>query len=103
MQLPLTGVFMVRVIGLGDEALPGIANVGVRPTVDGTRQSLEVHLLDFDEDIYNRYVAIQFFDRLRDEQRFDGVAALRAQIERDVAEARERFEREARRSVAMGG
>jgi len=95
MQLPLTGVFMVKVIGLRDESLPGVANVGVRPTVDGTRQSLEVHLLDFEEDIYGRYIEIQFFDRLRDEQRFDGVEALRAQIECDVAEARTRFAPEA--------
>ncbi|MBI1195830.1 MAG: bifunctional riboflavin kinase/FAD synthetase, partial [Gammaproteobacteria bacterium] len=91
MQLPLAGVFTVRVIGLGDEPLNGVANVGVRPTVDGTKQSLEVHLLDFEDDIYGRYVEIQFLDRLRDEKRFDGVEALRVQIEQDVAEARERF------------
>jgi len=102
MQLPLTGVFMVRVVGLADEALPGVANVGVRPTVDGTRQSLEVHLLDFDENIYGRYIEIQFLDRLRDEKRFDGIDALRAQIEIDVTEARERFAREAKRTVAIG-
>lgn len=106
MQLPLAGVFTVRVVGLGEEPLSGVANVGVRPTVDGTKQSLEVHLLDFEGDIYGRYVEIRFLDRLRDEKRFDGVDALRAQIEHDVAEARERFAREGLRpgaTAAMGG
>ena len=50
--LPMTGVFAVEVSGLGDLPLPGVANLGIRPTIGGTRPLLEVHLFDFNRDIY---------------------------------------------------
>ena len=87
---PLRGVFAVRVKGLGDGALPGVANIGTRPTVAGdTRYMLEVHLFDFSRDIYGEHLTVQFVRRIRDERKFASLDELRAQIERDARAARE--------------
>ena len=68
---------------------PAVINVGVRPTFDGTRTTvIEGHLLDFDSDLYNEMLKLDFVHRLRDERRFDGVEALVAQIRADIASAR---------------
>lgn len=91
---PLQGVYTVKVQGLAKEGLPGVANLGVRPTVDGTRALLEVHLLDFNQDIYGRQVKVEFCEKLRDEVRFESVDLLRKQIEQDVLQAREYFLKE---------
>ncbi len=88
---PLSGVFAVEMFGLEQEPVAGVANVGTRPTVDGTRALLEVHLFDFDRDIYGRHVAVEFAHKLRDEMRFDAFEALKAQIGNDVREARDWF------------
>ncbi len=86
---PLQGVFAVTVQGLGDEDLPGVANVGLRPTVGGDeRPLLEVHLFDFDRTVYGAHVGVTFLRFLREERRFDSFEELRRQIERDAAEAR---------------
>ena len=92
-RTPVAGVFAVELYGVPDEPVPGVANVGTRPTVDGTRALLEVHLLDFTGNIYGRHVAVEFLHRLRDERRFESFAALRRQIDLDVAEARAWFAR----------
>ena len=86
--LPMTGVFAVEVGGLGVRPLPGVANLGVRPTVDGTRPLLEVHLFDFDRDIYGAHISVRFVHKLRDERRFPDFDALKAQIAADATEAR---------------
>lgn len=102
---PLTGVFAVQVFGLDREPLPGIANIGVRPTVGGGACRLEVHLLDFAADIYGRHVQVEFLTRLRDEVRFESLDALQQQIRRDEAHAREFFEQrliEQRRLAGLG-
>ncbi len=91
--LPMTGVFAVEVAGLGERALPGVANLGVRPTVGGTRPLLEVHLFDFDRDIYGAHISVRFVQKLRDEQRFPNFDALKAQIAADAAAARAFFKR----------
>lgn len=88
---PLSGVFAVTVAGLGPRPLPGVANVGVRPTVGGRRCLLEAHLFDFDRDIYGQHVRVEFRLRLRDEQRFESIDALRAQILADAQRARTYF------------
>jgi len=88
---PLSGVFAVEMFGLEQEPVAGVANVGTRPTVDGTRALLEVHLFDFDQDIYGRHVAVEFAHKLRDEMRFDSFEALKEQIGNDVREARNWF------------
>ncbi len=91
--LPMTGVFAVEVAGLGETPLPGVANLGVRPTVGGTRPLLEVHLFDFDRDIYGAHISVRFVHKLRDEQRFPNFDALKAQIAADAAAARAFFKR----------
>lgn len=88
--LPADGVYAV-VTRVGDRVIRGVANLGVRPTVEAGR-SLEVHLFDFDEEIYGARVRVGFVARLRGEQRFDGLDALKAQIARDAEQARQRLE-----------
>ncbi len=90
-HVPLTGIFVVEVHGLKPRPLPAVASIGTRPTVEGTRMLLEVHLLDFDEDIYGRHLKVSFLHKLRDEQRFDSLEELRAWMERDIAETRTFF------------
>lgn len=87
----LRGVFAVRVTGLAVEPLPAVANLGVRPTVNGTYPLLEVHVLDFAGQVYGRQVQVEFVRQLRDERRFDSLDALRAQIDLDVRAARAMF------------
>ena len=82
---PVAGIFCVRVHGLNATSLPGAANLGTRPTVDGTRTLLEVHLLDFNQDIYGRYVTVEFCHKLRDEEYYPSLDLLREQIAKDVA------------------
>lgn len=88
---PVQGVFAVEVFGLDMEPVPGVANVGTRPTVDGTRSLLEIHLLDFDRDIYGCHVHVGFLCKLRDERRFAAFEELKEQIRRDAEKAREFF------------
>ncbi|WP_372694149.1 bifunctional riboflavin kinase/FAD synthetase [Immundisolibacter sp.] len=87
----LRGVFAVRVTGLAATPLPAVANLGWRPTVDGRYPLLEVHVLDFSGEVYGRQVQVTFVQRLRDEQRFDSLDALRRQIDDDVRAARAVF------------
>lgn len=84
----VSGVYAVRVHGLGSRALPGMANVGKRPTVGGTESRLEVHLFDFDADIYGFHLGVEFVRKLRGEVRFGSVEELRRQLERDEEAAR---------------
>ncbi|MGE5489677.1 MAG: bifunctional riboflavin kinase/FAD synthetase [Actinomycetota bacterium] len=91
--LPMTGVFAVEVGGLGDKPLPGVANLGVRPTLGGSRPLLEVHLFDFDRDIYGAHLSVRFVHKLRDEQKFSSFDALKAQIAQDAQAARAYFKR----------
>ena len=87
---PLTGVFCVTVHGL-DRRYLGVANIGVRPTVHGSEPLLEVHIFDFDEDIYGRLLTVTVHQKLRDERKFPSLEALKAQIERDIAAAKDWF------------
>ncbi len=87
---PLHGVYAVRVDGLEDRPVPGVANIGVRPTVEGDpRYLLEVHLFGFDRSVYGEHICVEFFRKLRDEQRFDSFDDLRRQILLDADAARE--------------
>jgi len=86
---PLQGIFAVRLQGIGCNALIGAASLGVRPTIRAQGvPTLEVHILDFDRDIYGRHVRVEFLRKLRDEQKFADVETLRRQIVRDVQETR---------------
>ena len=87
---PLRGVFAVMVDGVGERSLPGVANIGTRPTVNGDhRYLLEVHLFDFSGDIYGRHARVEFRLKLRDEKKFDSFDELRQQIDLDATAARE--------------
>lgn len=91
--LPIAGVFAVTVSGIDAQPLPGVANIGVRPTVaSGLRPVLEVHLLDFDRDIYGAHVSVNFLHKLRGEEKFASLNLLKAQIGRDVVAARDYFD-----------
>ncbi|MBU3644641.1 MAG: bifunctional riboflavin kinase/FAD synthetase [Candidatus Methylopumilus sp.] len=85
----LTGVYAVMLDGM-----PGVANLGVRPTLAGIpKLSLEVHLFDFNGDLYQRHVHVEFLHKLRDEIKFADLSALKAQIAQDVAAAQAYFSR----------
>lgn len=91
---PLQGVFVVEMFGLSREPVSGAANVGTRPTLNGTRCLLEVHLLDFNEDIYGRYVQVEFLHKLRDEVRYDSLDELKDAIAKDCEQTREFFRKD---------
>lgn len=90
---PLNGVFAVRLRCVGEQAWwSGVANVGVRPTVGGeARPVLEVHVLDFSGHLYGREVEVMFEKKLREEQKFPSLDALKTQIYRDIDQARQFF------------
>jgi riboflavin kinase/FMN adenylyltransferase len=91
-SIPLSGVYSVTLCtpGLNDgRDFPGVANIGLRPTVDGVNRQLEVHLFDFDGDLYGRNVCVSFHHKIRDEKKFDSFDLLRQQIETDSARARQ--------------
>lgn len=90
--LPVSGVFLARVSGVGLSGAPAIANVGTRPTVnDGQKPNLEVHVLDGEHMLYGHRLTVSFTQKLRDEQRFDSFEALKEQIFTDVDSARQAF------------
>lgn len=88
---PVYGVYAVLMSGTDLQLWPGVANIGRRPTVQGTREQLEVHLLDFQGDLYGRHVKVDFMHYLRPEQRFESMKGLRRQIQRDIRQARSYF------------
>ena len=91
-NVPIKGVFAVTVTGINESEICGVANVGVRPTIEGDKKVvLEVHLFEFDQDIYGRYVTVHFKKKIRPERRFQSVEELKAQIVKDVAEAKAAF------------
>ena len=88
-QMPaLRGVYVVRARLETGKWCDGVANIGLRPTVDGKRPSLEVHLFDFAGTLYGQHLDVVFRHGLRDEVKFDSVDELRQQIARDFDNAR---------------
>lgn len=85
--IPPNGVYAVRV-PLDGRSQPGVANLGLRPTFDGQTVRLEVHLFDYQGDLYGRSLIVELVDRIREERRFDGIDALVAQIRADAEAAR---------------
>lgn len=89
---PLMGIYTVSVDGLADKPWPGVASIGVRPTInDAGRATLEVHLFDWSADCYDAHLRVNFLRKQRDEERYDSLEALTAQIARDAEEARAYF------------
>ena len=87
-NVPVRGVYAVTVKRSGGKTIHGVANIGFRPTVGGEKLLLEVHLLDFEQDIYSERLLVEFRRRIRGEVRFDSFDALKAQIAEDVVDAR---------------
>lgn len=86
---PLTGIYAVRVEGLGPKPLNAVASLGVRPTVTNSGQvRLEAYIFDFNEDIYGRHIRIDFLKKIRDEEKFSDLETLKAQIAKDADDAR---------------
>lgn len=92
---PLSGVYAVTLHGIDNHILNGVANIGKRPTVDGQHLQLEVHLFDFDTNIYGEQVCVEFKLKLRDEKRFESFDALKQQIIKDSEHAKEFFAKQA--------
>ena len=89
----LGGIYASRVHGVGAHARPSVSSLGTRPTVHGAgsikaEPLLEAHLFDFDGDLYGRRIEVEFVAKLRDEEKFEGLDALVAQMHRDAAQAR---------------
>lgn len=91
MATPLHGIYVVRLKGLNEKGLLGVANIGTRPSVSGTQTLLEVYLFNFNQDIYGKYVIVEFYQKLRDEERFENLTLLKMQIAKDVEQARQYF------------
>ncbi len=90
-KVPLSGVYAVQLFGVEGEPIEGVANVGIRPTVGGSQALLEIHLFDFDRDIYGEHVQIFFLSKIRKEQKFNELSELQAQIARDCVVAKAYF------------
>ena len=92
LKAPVSGVFLVEVDGVATKALPGVANVGIRPTLnDSIRANLEVHILNFSGDLYGRRIGVTFLEKVREEQKFASVELLIEQIQKDIARAHRFF------------
>jgi len=83
--IPSNGVYAVKVKGkcLGDTIYNGMMNIGIRPTVDGQKKVIEVHILDFDQDIYEQNLTVMVYEYIRGEVKFDGLEALKGQLAKD--------------------
>ncbi|WP_445383277.1 bifunctional riboflavin kinase/FAD synthetase [Robiginitalea sp. IMCC43444] len=80
--IPAGGVYLVSA-GIDGKTTYGMMNIGSNPTVDGTGQHIEIHFFDFDKNLYGQPLRVSLLDRLRDEQKFESVEALKAQLEKD--------------------
>ena len=87
-QSAVLGIFAVKVSGLAEGCIDGVASVGTRPTFDLVKPLLEVHLFDFDRDIYGEYIHVDFIAHLRDEKKYESVDELVAQMNKDAENAR---------------
>jgi len=90
-RLPIAGVYAVKCL-LAGESFNGIANMGIRPTVDGSKPVLEIHLFNFNESIYGQRLTVEFKNKLRDEKKFDNIDLLKEQILQDISHAKEILE-----------
>jgi riboflavin kinase/FMN adenylyltransferase len=87
---PVHGVFAVQV-SLNGKQFKGVANVGTKPTLNGTKALLEVHLFDFQQEIYGQFIHVELLHKLRNEKKFETLAHLVTQIHQDVADAQQWF------------
>jgi riboflavin kinase/FMN adenylyltransferase len=80
--IPKNGVYVIQSM-LDGKLVYGMMNIGVNPTVDGSKRSIEIHFLDYKDNLYHKKIQVEILHRLRDEQRFDSVEALRQQLQKD--------------------
>ncbi len=80
--IPKTGVYIVEIL-LDNQKFKGMMNIGFNPTVNGNHQTIEVNILDFNQDIYGKNVQVSFLEKIRDEQKFASVDELKNQLEKD--------------------
>ena len=85
--IPKKGVYIVKST-INENTVFGVMNIGLRPTVSGKKQTIEIHLLDFDQDLYDKKIQIKMLKRLRNEQKFDSIEQLKEQIKKDEKKAR---------------
>ena len=91
--MPPAGVYATTAT-IDGVAYPSVTNIGTRPTFEsGEENVIETHVLDFDKDLYGAKLRLGFVQRLRDEKKFDGIEALKAQIDADRARAEDLFDR----------
>ena len=88
---PVNGVYAVKIIIENGIEHFGVANIGKRPTVDGTQTQLEVHIFDFSQDIYSKHLTVSFCKKIRNEKKFDSFEALKKQIRQDAKNAKVYF------------
>lgn len=86
--IPANGVYAVKV-GHGESIYGGMLNIGMRPTVNGTTQTIEVNIFDFDQEIYDQQLTLYFLERLRAEVKFNGIEALKQQLHIDEQHSKE--------------
>jgi riboflavin kinase/FMN adenylyltransferase len=89
--IPKFGVYVCRAV-IGEKSYPAVANVGTRPTVDGSGITVEPWILDFRADLYGQEITLEFYRFLREETKFPDLSALQKQIHQDAAETRRYFE-----------
>ena len=90
-ELPRFGVYAVK-INVNSQVYLGCMNIGINPTVDSNGQTkIEIHILDFDKNIYNQQVSFELIDFIRDEKKFNSVEELKLQITTDIAEIKNNF------------
>lgn len=90
--IPQNGVYVAKSVIAG-KTVYGMMNIGTRPTVDGTTQTIEIHFIDFNEDLYGQKITIFFLKRMRNEQKFESLDALKNQLALDKSMAQEFIER----------
>ena len=98
--IPVSGVYAVD-LWLNGQRYSGVANIGNKPTVNGSQSLLEVHLFDFSGDLYGKQVEVELRHKLRNEQKFASFALLKEQIQRDAAAARQWFAQAASKPNGM--
>ena len=92
--LIVKGIFAVRVKGIDNQPLRGVASIGTRPTVNGVDTILEVYILDFNRDVYGYRVEVEFLHKIRNEEKFDSLDELTAHIAQDTAKAKAFFDQQ---------
>jgi riboflavin kinase/FMN adenylyltransferase len=86
---PLNGIFAVKLHGITEKPLLGAANIGTCPAVNGKELLLEVHIFNFEKNIYGQYVEVEFIQKIRDEENFSSIDKLKQQIKRDIKIAKQ--------------